>query len=182
MRIRFSAPSSEAILAAAVSALTLYVLPCSSVATVAITGIFPFARASRIGFVLTFVISPTQPRSWPSSVVFFSAISISPSIPHRPTALPLCCARSCTSSLFTLPESTILTTSTVASSVYLRPFTNLLSILSFLSISLISGPPPCTRTTFTPTSESRTMSVITASLSSLLVIAFPPYLITTIFL
>ena len=180
IRIRFSAPSSAAILEAAVSALTLYVLPSVPLATVAITGIQPLFRVSIIGFTLTLVILPTYPRSSPFSPSARSAVSIFPSIPQRPTAVPLCSAKRATNSLLTFPASTIFTTSIVSLSVYLRPLINLLSIPSLLRVSLISGPPPCTRTTLIPTSESRTISLMTACLSSSLVIAFPPYFTTTI--
>ena len=123
-------------------------------------------------------MSPTLPRS--TSPFFFFAVIILPSIPQKPTALPPTPESSLTKSLLTLPASTICTISAVSSSVYLSPLINLLSLPTLLSISFISGPPPCTSTTFTPTSESKTMSFMTALLSSSLSIALPPYLTTII--
>ena len=60
------------------------------------------------------------------------------------------------------------------------PLTNRLSLPIFFSIALISGPPPCTSTTLMPTSCISTMSFITASLSSGLIMALPPYLTTIV--
>ncbi|MGO0916569.1 hypothetical protein ACTPEM_26610, partial [Clostridioides difficile] len=48
-------------------------------------------------------------------------------------------------------EETMEIVKMVSSSVYLRPFTNLLSISTFASILLISAPPPCTKTILIPT-------------------------------
>ena len=82
--------------------------------------------------------------------------------------------------MFTLPASTISTTSIVSRSVYRRPPTNFGSLPTLASISLISGPPPCTSTTLIPTVESSTMSSITADFSSSETMALPPYLMTTV--
>ena len=56
-----------------------------------------------------------------------------------------------------------------------------ISTPTFLSISLMAGPPPCTSTTRTPSSVSVTRSFMTASFSSSFTIALPPYLITSVF-
>ena len=45
---------------------------------------------------------------------------------------------------------------------------------------LISGPPPCTSTTFTPISHSSTTSSMTCCFSCSFTMALPPYLTTTI--
>ena len=78
------------------------------------------------------------------------------------------------------PASTIWTISAVFASVTRRPSTNSLALPTRLSIRLISGPPPCTSTGLTPTSDSSTTSRMTACFSASSVMALPPYLITTI--
>ena len=82
--------------------------------------------------------------------------------------------------LFTLPQSTCWTTSMVSRSVYRRPSTKWDSLPIFFSMSLISGPPPWTTTTWTPTRWSRMMSEMTAWRSSSEIMAFPPYFTTTV--
>ena len=103
-----------------------------------------------------------------------------PSSPEMPTALPPWRAMRLTISLFTLPTSTILATSMVASSVTRRPSTNFGSMPSRAMCLLISGPPPCTTTGFMPTRRSSTMSSANCSRRRGLVMAAPPYLITTV--
>lgn len=68
----------------------------------------------------------------------------------------------------------------VASSVTRRPFAKRLSTPTFLSISLMAGPPPCTSTTRTPSSVRVTRSFITAFFKLSLIIALPPYLMTMV--
>ena len=102
-------------------------------------------------------------------------------MPDMPMALPPLSSSSFTSVLFTLPARTICTMSTVSASVTRRPSTNSAFLPRRFIMSLISGPPPCTSTTFTPTSHSRTMSSITCCRSSSLTMALPPYFTTTIF-
>ena len=175
MEIRLSAPSSPAILAAAVSALMLYTFPSPSHPTVDTTGMYPLSITSVIGATLTRVISPTKP----SRSSFTLASIMWPSIPDRPIARPPLFSIRATRLLLILPASTICTMSAVSLSVTRSPSTNTLSFPIFLSISVISGPPPCTSTTLTPISDSRTMSRMTESFSSSLIMALPPYLITT---
>ena len=81
--------------------------------------------------------------------------------------------------LLTRPTSTISTTSIVAGVVTLRPLRNSGSMLSRVSQSLISGPPPCTTTGCTPTEASNTRSRYTASRNSAEAMAAPPYFTTT---
>ena len=142
------------------------------------TGMNPAASASVTGLVLTPVTSPTNPRSGSDSS--FLTFSICPSDPHSPSASPPHWVRFATSDLLTFPASTIRTTSAVSASVYLKPPTNRLSMPRRFSISLISGPPPWTRTTRMPTRLNSTMSLMTAAFSSSFTIALPPYLTTTI--
>ena len=127
---------------------------------------------------LTLTILPTNPISSPFGI-FFSHMSISPSLPHRPAAVIPCFCKSCTILLLTFPARTISTILTVSSSVTRRPPRNsdFLPILS--NIWLISGPPPWTITGFIPTSFIRAMSSMTDALMVSLIIAAPPYLMTT---
>ena len=68
----------------------------------------------------------------------------------------------------------------VASSVTRRPPAKWLSTPTFLSISLMAGPPPCTSTTRTPSSVRVTRSFITAFFKLSLIMALPPYLMTMV--
>ena len=70
--------------------------------------------------------------------------------------------------------------SMVSSSVYRRPSTNRDCLPTFSSMWPISGPPPWTITTRTPTRLSRMMSLITALRSSWEIMALPPYLMTMV--
>ena len=58
---------------------------------------------------------------------------------------------------------------------------NFTGISSFSCIFLMPGPPPWERTGLRPKSFSRTTSWRTAFFSSSLIMALPPYLMTTIF-
>ena len=124
------------------------------------------------------VILPTNP-SFSSS---FSALIIWESRPQRPSALAPNLFNRLTRLLLILPANTIMAILAVSASVTLRPLTNSVFFPTALSVSVISGPPPCTSTTFIPMRFKRTISLITAFLRSSLIIAFPPYLTTTILL
>ena len=178
MEISASALSLPAILAAAVSALILYTLPSSSYPTVAITGIYPMLSTSRIGSSLICVMLPTNP-SFSSS---FSALIICESSPQRPSAFAPYLLIRFTRLLLILPASTIMAILAVSASVTLKPFTNSVFLPTAFSVSVISGPPPCTSTTFIPIRFKSTISLITAFFRSSFIIAFPPYLTTTILL
>ena len=129
-----------------------------------------------MGRASTSVTSPTKP-----SRAFSARARISPpSMPARPIARPPMLWISATRLLFTLPASTIWTISAVSASVTRRPSTNSLVLPTRLSIRLISGPPPWTSTGFTPTSDSSTISRMTACLRCSSVMALPPYFTTTI--
>ena len=128
-----------------------------------------------MGRVLTLVISPTKP----SSALLALASTMRPSMPHMPMALPPVASMRLTRLLPTLPASTIWAISAVSLSVTRRPFTNLLSTPIFSITSLMSGPPPWTSTTRTPTSWRSTMSSMTLALSSSFSMAWPPYFMTT---
>ena len=161
---------------AAVSALILYTFPRPSLPTVEIMGMYPRSRTSAMGRVSISVISPTKPRRLSAA---FARI-IPASMPHRPMARPPLRVTRSTKLLFTFPASTICTISTVSRSVTRKPSTKLLFLPTRWSISVISGPPPCTSTTLMPIALRSTMSPITASFSSSLIIALPPYLITMV--
>mmetsp|Transcript_23392 Transcript_23392/g.59889 ORF Transcript_23392/g.59889 Transcript_23392/m.59889 type:complete len:265 (+) Transcript_23392:420-1214(+) len=177
IRMSFSALSAAAISPAAVSALMLSAWPASSVAMVATTGVYPwFTAVCRIPG-LTWVTSPTNPMS---SSFIWRARSMPPSLPLRPSALPPRSWMSATSDLFTRPPSTISTMSMVGPSVTRSPFLKLGWMPTLSSHELISGPPPCTSTVRTPTSDSSTMSVITPALREGSFMAAPPYLMTTV--
>ena len=94
--------------------------------------------------------------------------------------MPPCRLIACTMRLLMTPDSTISTTSTVASSVTRLPFTNSDRMSSRSSIALIIGPPPCTITGFTPTCRISTTSRAKRSIPSSLPMAWPPSLMTTI--
>ena len=83
-------------------------------------------------------------------------------------------------SLFTLPVSTMRTTSIVSGVVTRRPAVNVLSRPSRSRCSLICGPPPCTTTGRSPAYRRKMRSWAKASRNGSSVIALPPYLITTI--
>ena len=68
----------------------------------------------------------------------------------------------------------------VVTSVYRRPSTNLDSWPIIFSMAEISGPPPWTTTTRMPTRFKSTMSVMTERRRLSEVMAFPPYLMTTV--
>ena len=68
----------------------------------------------------------------------------------------------------------------VGPSVTRRPPTKRLSTPTFCSISLMAGPPPCTRTTRTPSKVRVTRSFMTASFRVSLIMALPPYLMTMV--
>ena len=68
----------------------------------------------------------------------------------------------------------------VSWSVTRMPFRNLLSFWIFLSMALISGPPPWTSTTLMPTSCISTMSFITSFFRPSSIMALPPYFTTTV--
>ena len=100
-----------------------------------------------IGSGLICVTLPTKPRSSSS----FSAMMLGPSSPDMPTDWPPRRFRVATMSGFTLPVSTILTTSMVARSVTRSPLRNSALRPSRSLSAVISGPPPCTRTGSIPT-------------------------------
>ena len=141
------------------------------------------ARLTRLG-------SPTKPRSTTRSMlesgtfsvrVTFSAKTMLPSLPDRPTALPPSALIAITISLLIEPASTISTTSTVRLSVTRSPPRNSDLMPSWSSIWPICGPPPCTTTGFTPDVSSSVMSRANALASSGSPMAWPPYFTTTTF-
>ena len=157
-----SACNAAAMAPAAVSPFTLNVSPFRPMPRGAMTGMM-----SALNIACRMVVSqltgvPTRPSdgSVGSQTIRFA------SLPDSPTPLPPCDDSACTIRLFTRPESTISTTSTVASSVTRLPFTNSDLISSLPSISLIMGPPPWTITGFTPTWRIRTISRAKVSIAS----------------
>jgi hypothetical protein len=134
--------------------------------------------------VLTSTTSPTRPRSTscPSTTVPRRCAVNSPaSSPDMPTASGPWTLSSPTSSRPTWPTSTIRTTSIASGVVTRRPPWNSEGMPSRRSIALICGPPPCTTTGRTPHWRRKTTSSTKACLSSSLVIALPPYLMTIVF-
>ena len=83
-------------------------------------------------------------------------------------------------SLFTFPTSTILATSTVASSLTRSPLMNSTGRPSLFMYAVISGPPPWTTTGRRPTYFRSTTSRAKSSRSAGSSIAAPPYLMTTV--
>ena len=123
--------------------------------------------------------SPTNPRS-PLSLVAGRARMSAPSSPDSPAAFTPATCSWATISLFTLPMSTIFTSSMVGSSVTRRPSTKFTSRPSRSEYDEMSGPPPCTTTGFMPTNLSSAMSRAKDAFSSGFVMAAPPYLMTTV--
>ncbi len=82
--------------------------------------------------------------------------------------------------LFTVPASTISTTSTIAASVTRSPSTKLDWIARRFSIALICGPPPCTTTGLIPTCFNNAMSPANCSARLSSPIAWPPYFTTIV--
>ena len=182
--ISFLAPSAAASAAAAESALTFStsVASSSSGATEETTGMRPAEIRSSTAEASTLTTSPTSPMSvgLPSMMgLRCMAENRAPSSPDSPTANGPCALISPTSSLDTLPVSTMRTTS-MASGVVTRrpPSMNSTGMSSFSSILLMPGPPPWLSTGFMPRSLSSTTSCMTASLSSSLIMALPPYFTT----
>nr|CAB3447430.1 unnamed protein product [Digitaria exilis] len=167
----FSAPTAAAISPAAAC-------PASSAATVAMTGMWPDSMIGRSTVGSTRVTSPTNPREAASREG--RAVSRRASLPQRPTAVAPARLMRETSCLFTLPTSTISTTSMVTASVTRSPLRNCGSTPTRASQELISGPPPWTSTGRRPTQDRRTRSRITDACSSGDFIAAPPYLTTTV--
>jgi hypothetical protein len=101
-----------------------------------------------------------------------------PSLPQMPTAsAPALVIRPATY-LFTVPASTISTTSTIAASVTRSPSMKVDWIASRFSIALICGPPPCTTTGLMPTCFSSAMSRPNCTARCSSPIAWPPYFTT----
>ena len=86
------------------------------------------------------------------------AVTMLPSLPHSPTALPPASLMKPTICLLIEPASTISTISMVAASVMRRPPANSDLMPSRLSISPICGPPPCTTTGLMAVCSISTMS------------------------
>ena len=168
--------AQSAIAPATVSALTLYAWPSSSTPTVAITGMSSSRRRRSTIEGSIERTSPTKPRRgsrWSTRIRPASS-------PESPTAYEPCRLTDATISRLTLPTSAIRTMSTVSSSVTRRPSTNSGSLPSRRMRSVICGPPPCTTTGFMPTSRMSTTSVANSSASAASSIAWPPYLMTTV--
>ena len=108
------------------------------------------------------------------------AMTMLPSLPHSPTALPPAWLMWLTICLLIEPASTISTISTVAASVTRRPPANCDLMPSRLSIAPICGPPPCTTTGLIAVCSSSTMSRANSRAASSSPMAWPPYLMTTI--
>jgi hypothetical protein len=178
-RISFSAASAAATAPAASSAFTLWVTPWESTPRGAITGTKPASATEAIGVGSTSTTLPTRPRSRSSSSIWVTRI-MSPSVPVRPMARPPPCWISETISRFTLPPSTISTTSMVSSSVTRSPSTKVVCLPSRSRVAPICGPPPCTITGRRPMYFSRTTSTAKEHRSSASLMALPPYLITTV--
>mmetsp|Transcript_6996 Transcript_6996/g.20432 ORF Transcript_6996/g.20432 Transcript_6996/m.20432 type:complete len:394 (+) Transcript_6996:25-1206(+) len=185
--IRRLACRAPAMAPAAVSAFTLLLLPFASTPTGATTGMTPSAERCRSRDTSTTSGSPTSPRStWmgrplSGSTTSFSAFLVRrmfPSFPLRPTALPPASWMALTMPLLMGPDNTISATSMVASSVTRRPSTNLDSMSSLVSMSLICGPPPCTMITLIPTALSSTMSLANCFARASSTMAWPPYFTT----
>ena len=103
------------------------------------------------------------------------------SLPLTPTARLPCSFMASMSSWFTLPMSTVRTTS-IASSVVTRwPSLNSTGSWKRSMASVMAWPPPCTMTGFTPMILSSTMSLMTSARSFSSTMADPPYLMTTVF-
>mmetsp|Transcript_6003 Transcript_6003/g.17925 ORF Transcript_6003/g.17925 Transcript_6003/m.17925 type:complete len:228 (-) Transcript_6003:36-719(-) len=145
-----------------------------------ITGVMPMSNKELRSSVLTVSTSPTNPRSYPSLLIFLTHCSSESSRPDRPSARPPALQIVDAISLLTEPQSTISATSTTSGDETRMPPSNRLSTPTFSSMALICGPPPCTTTTRMP----RFCSVATSSqkpaLSSGDVMALPPYLTTTV--
>mmetsp|Transcript_18319 Transcript_18319/g.44222 ORF Transcript_18319/g.44222 Transcript_18319/m.44222 type:complete len:210 (+) Transcript_18319:1079-1708(+) len=178
-----AALSSPAIRPAATSALTLYAMSFSSPIPVPIgetTGQIPCSSNSFKSFVLTVSTSPTKPRSYPSLLIFLTHCNKESSRPDRPNARPPALQIVEEISLLTLPHNTISATSTTSVDETLIPPSNRDSTPTFSNIALICGPPPWTTTTRIPKFCNVATSSQNPALSSGLVIAFPPYLTTTV--
>ena len=87
-----------------------------------------------------------------------------------------------TISLFSLPPSTMSTTSMVAASVTRSPASKRAEMPMRCMMASICGPPPCTTTGCMPTHCSSTMSRAKESRSASSVMAWPPYFTTTVLL
>ena len=108
------------------------------------------------------------------------AITMLPSLPHKPMALPPAPLMKPTICLLIEPASTISTISMVAASVMRKPAANSDLMPSRLSISPICGPPPCTTTGLMAVCSISTMSRAKLFASSSSPMAWPPYFTTTI--
>ena len=83
--------------------------------------------------------------------------------------------------LFTVPPSTISTTSIAGGDVTRSPSFRSVGIFSISSMRSICGPPPWTTTGRIPTYWSRTMSSANDAIRASSFIAAPPYFTTTVF-
>ena len=175
----FAADSAAASAPATASALTLYAWPIVSEPIVATTGTRPWAKRPCRSVGSTASTSPTKPS--PSSRS--STRKRLASKPETPTASGPWQLMAATSSLLTLPTSTIRAMSKVSRSVTRCPPTNSLERPSLASSSAIWGPPPWTTTGARPTERSSaTSSANDASApeaSSAPASAAPPYFTTT---
>ena len=161
--ISFLAPSAAASAAAAESALTFStsVASSSSGATEETTGMRPAEIRSSTAEASTLTTSPTSPMSvgLPSMMgLRCMAENRAPSSPDSPTANGPCALISPTSSLDTLPVSTMRTTSMASGVVTRRPPLNSDLMPNALSMCEICGPPPWTTTGCRPTCRKNTMS------------------------
>src|SRR6266487_1851474 len=179
-----AAPRATASAAAAMSALTLYTSPRSVPrATLDTTGIRSSAISARTAAGSTVSISPTSPMSTgvPSTTACrWRAVSMFASSPDMPTANGPCRLIRPTTSLFTWPVSTMRTTSMVSGVVTRSPAVNVLGTPSRSRWAEICGPPPCTTTGLSPAYRRNTTSWANPARSASSVIAWPPYLITTV--
>ena len=149
--------------------------PSGPEATGATTGKKPPSSRQESTEASTFSTSPTRP----STGSFTRARSRPASRPERPAARAPCCKKRLTTVLLTWPHSTISTACMVSASVTRRPFSKRLSMARRFSRALIWGPPPCT-TTRRMLCCRNAMSSAKAAFSSSLSMAWPPYLMTTV--
>ena len=144
---------------AIVSALMFKSFPFLSRASGETTGMYPASSIVSKSCGLISRMSPTYPKStsisWSPTCTFlrpvFSAMTNPPSFPEIPTPFAPFLAIIETMVLLILPARTIWAISKVSLSVTRRPPTNFGSFPTAFIFSVISGPPPCTRTTRMPT-------------------------------
>ena len=180
MKIILCAAKETAMRDAVVSAFILYVIPSFPRPIGETTGKKPCFSKTSSSSGLTFLISPTKPKSMPLFWGFFIASIKCPSLPLTPTALPPKVFRCVIISLFIVPESTISATFIFSELVTLRPSIKE-TFWPNCSIAFeTSWPPPWTITGSIPNDWSKTISWAKSCLRCSSIMAAPPYLMTTI--